>query len=146
MGARRAKADRSRGVPLVAAAMLVAFAPDGARAIMSGAKSRLAAPGDSDYAAGREALEREDWQAAVANLALVVLRWPWHDNTHAVLGQTWRKLGREDEARAALLKLAEVCDLVVLPFGNRGWKSGCEELEVLQATIRHHGVPFQAGS
>lgn len=163
---------------LLMAAGMLAAAP--AVAIMSGEESKLAPSGDADYAAGRAAFEREDWQGAIGNLTMVVLRRPWHDNAHSMLGYSWRKLGnydlsfahyekalslnprhrgalaylgesylelgRYDEARDMLLRLAEVCDYVVMAFDNQGWKSGCEELEVLKESFAEHGVPLTRGS
>jgi tetratricopeptide (TPR) repeat protein len=164
----------------MAAAVLAVLAPEPARAIMSGAESRLAASGDADYAAGKAAFEREDWSGAILNLTMVLMRRPWHDNAHAMLGHAWRKLGRydlsfesyraalelnprhrgaleylgeaylelgrHDVARATLLRLAEVCDLVVMAFDNQGWNSGCEELRDLKAAFAARGVPLPAGS
>ena len=63
---------------------------------MSGEESPLAPSSDSDYAAGKAAFKEERWQVAIANLTLVVLRRPWHDNAHNMLGYAWRKLGRYD--------------------------------------------------
>ena len=68
----------------------------GARAIMSGEESKLAPSGDADYAAGKAAFLAEDWPGTVANLTMVVMRRPWHDNAHAMLGYAWRKLGDYD--------------------------------------------------
>lgn len=164
---------------MVGMALLLALASP-ARAIMSGAESRLEASSDADYAAGKAAFEREDWPGTIANLTLVVMRRPWHDNAHAMLGYAWRKLGRydlsfasyhetlalnprhrgalaylgeaylelgrEEHARATLLRLAEVCDLVVMAFDNQGWKSGCEELLELKAAFETHGVALPGGS
>jgi tetratricopeptide (TPR) repeat protein len=80
---------------LLAAAAVLAPA-GGARAIMSGEESRLAPSGDADYAAGKAAFLADDWQGAVGNLTMVVLRRPWHDNAHNMLGYSWRKLGNYD--------------------------------------------------
>ena len=165
----------------MAAAFLsvLALVPEPAPAIMSGAESRVAASSDSDYAAGKAAFECQDWQGAILNLTLVVMRRPWHDNAHAMLGHAWRRLGRydlsfasyrtalelnprhrgaleylgeaylelgrHDEARATLIRLAEVCDLVVMAFDNRGWNSGCEELRELKAAFAARGVPLSDG-
>ena len=163
---------------LVLSATLVALVGGSAQAIMSGAESRLAGSSDPDYAAGRAAFEAEDWRGVIANLTLVVMRRPWHDNAHSMLGYAWRKLGRydlslaaydtaltlnprnrgaleyqgeaflelgrHDEARVMLMRLAAACDQVVMAFDNQGWKSGCEELADLKETFVAHGVPFRA--
>ena len=161
---------------LVAAAVAPAVAVRPALAIMSGAESRLAPSSDPDYAAGRDAFEREDWPAAIGHLTIVLTSRPWHDNANTMIAFAWRKLGdydlafehyaralqqnprhrgaleylgeayldlgRHDEARATLLRLAEVCDLVVMAFDNQGWKSGREELIDLKAGFAQHGVPL----
>ncbi len=77
-------------------ALMLALTPASARAIMSGEESRLAPSGDSDYAAGKAAFKAEQWQTAIADLTLVVLRRPWHDNAHTMMGYAWRKLGNYD--------------------------------------------------
>lgn len=76
----------------VLTAVLV-LAPGVGHAIMSGEESPLAPSSDTDYAAGKAAFQAENWQGAVANLTMVVLRRPWHDNAHNMLGYSWRKLG-----------------------------------------------------
>lgn len=168
-----------RAFALLAGLAATAVAPGEAAAIMSGAESRLEPSSDADYAAGKAAFLRKDWLEAVASLTLVVMRRPWHDNAHAMLGHAWRKLGnhelsfasyqealklnprhrgaleyvgeaylelgRIDEARATLMRLAEVCDLVVMAFDNRGWKSGCEELDDLKQAFVARGVAWRAG-
>jgi tetratricopeptide (TPR) repeat protein len=75
---------------------LFTLAPGDARAIMSGEASALVPSGDSDYAAGKAAFLAENWQLAIANLTMVVLRRPWHDNAHNMLGYSWRKLANYD--------------------------------------------------
>jgi tetratricopeptide (TPR) repeat protein len=161
-----------------AAVLLTALliAPASAHAIMSGAESRLSPSSDPDYAAGKAAFGREEWRLAIAELTLVVIRRPWHDNAHAMLGYAWRKLGdydqslaaydtaltlnprnrsaleylgeayldlgRHDDARAMLLRLSNACNHVVMAFDNRGWKSGCEELDELILAFQSQGVPL----
>jgi hypothetical protein len=74
----------------VVLAGLIALAPASTRAIMSGEESKLAPSGDADYAAGKAAFQAEDWPGTVANLTMVVMRRPWHDNAHTMLGYAWR--------------------------------------------------------
>jgi tetratricopeptide (TPR) repeat protein len=64
-----------------------------ALAIMSGEESPLAPSSDADYAAGKAAFRAGDWQVAIADLTMVILRRPWHDNAYNMLGYAWRKLG-----------------------------------------------------
>ena len=112
----------------------------------------------------------------IGHLTLVLMRRPWHDNAHSMLGYAWRKLGdydqslaayatalelnprnrgaleylgeayldlgRHDDARAVVVRLAEACDQVVMAFDNRGWKSGCEELDELKLAFAARGVPL----
>jgi tetratricopeptide (TPR) repeat protein len=87
---------RHRAALAVALAGLVALAPALTHAIMSGEESKLVPSGDADYAAGKAAFLAEDWPGTVANLTMVVMRRPWHDNAHAMLGYAWRKLGDYD--------------------------------------------------
>lgn len=77
---------------LTAFAVWVALAHP-VQAIMSGDESRRARSSDSDYADGKEAFEREEWQVAIIALDKVVARRPWHDNAHNMLGFSYRKLG-----------------------------------------------------
>jgi tetratricopeptide (TPR) repeat protein len=72
---------------------LLGLMPGAARAIMSGEASPLAPSSDADYAVGKAAFLAENWQGAVGNLTMVVVRRPWHDNAHNMLGYSWRKLG-----------------------------------------------------
>lgn len=157
---------------LLAAVVATGLGTGPAAAIMSGAESRLAPSGDADYAAGKAAFEREDWQAAIGHLTLVLIRRPWHDNANTMVAFAWRKLGdyerafahyaaaleqnprhrgaleylaeayleleRYDEADQVTLRLARLCNRVVMAFDNTGWKSGCEELdEVVEAYALH---------
>jgi tetratricopeptide (TPR) repeat protein len=158
---------------------LLLLAPLPATAIMSGEESKLAPSGDADYAAGKAAFQAEDWPATVGNLTMVVMRRPWHDNAHTMLGFAWRtlgnydlsfehyrtalalnprhrgaleylgeaylELGRAEEAQATYRRLVKVCSFIVMGFDNRGWKSGCEELEDLAAAFAAHGVPVPGG-
>ena len=88
--------SRNRAALAAVFAGLLALVPASAGAIMSGEESKLAPSGDADYAAGKAALLAEDWPSTVANLTMVVMRRPWHDNAHAMLGYAWRKLGDYD--------------------------------------------------
>ena len=90
---------------VVAAVLLLAAAP--ARAIMSGAESRLAPSGDADYAAGKAAFERDEWQAAIAHLTLVLVNRPWHDNANTMVAYAWRKLGEHELAFAHYARALE---------------------------------------
>ncbi len=52
-----------------------------------------AAIDDPDYAAGFEALEREDWAAAVVAMERVIEAQPWRDDAHALAGYALRRQG-----------------------------------------------------
>ncbi|MFO1039764.1 MAG: tetratricopeptide repeat protein [Geminicoccaceae bacterium] len=69
-----------------------------AQAIMSGQESKLAPSSDPDYAAGKAAFIAGDWEAAIANLTLVLINRPWHDNAETMIGHAWRRLGNYDES------------------------------------------------
>jgi tetratricopeptide (TPR) repeat protein len=79
-------------------AFLLAMSPLPAAAIMSGEESTRVPSSDPDYAAGKAAFQDENWPIAVANLTMVVLRRPWHDNAHNMLGYSWRKIGNYELA------------------------------------------------
>jgi len=67
---------------------------------------------------------------------------PRHRGALEYLGEAYLELGRTEEAKAILLRLARVCDYVVMAFDNQGWKSGCEELQDLKEAFAEHGVPL----
>ncbi len=67
---------------------------------------------------------------------------PRHRGALEYLGEAYLELGRIKEANATLLRLAEVCNYVVMAFDNQGWKSGCEELRDLKEAFAGHGVPL----
>ena len=67
---------------------------------------------------------------------------PRHRGALAYMGEAYLDLGRIAEAQETALRLAEVCTYVVMAFDNQGWKSGCEELNVLEASFKEHGVPL----
>jgi tetratricopeptide (TPR) repeat protein len=92
----RAMNRASTAVGCILRTGMLLTAPAPARAIMSGEASQLVPSSDPDYAAGKTAFLAENWQVAIANLTVVVLRRPWHDNAHNMLGYSWRKLGNYD--------------------------------------------------
>jgi len=57
-----------------------------------------ARPGDSDYIAGLDAWEREDWSGVLENMAKVIARRPWDDDAHNLLGFAYRKVGNYDRS------------------------------------------------
>lgn len=69
-----------------------------AYAIMSGQESKLAPSSDPDYAAGKAAFLAGDWEGAIANLTIVLINRPWHDNAETMIGHAWRRLGNYDES------------------------------------------------
>lgn len=56
------------------------------------------APVDPNFAAGKQALEAKDWQAAVAAFAKAVEKEPGNANAHNLLGYSYRKSGNLDIA------------------------------------------------
>ena len=46
----------------------------------------MAPSSDADYAADKAAFRAGNWQVAIADLTMVVLRRPWHDNAYNMLG------------------------------------------------------------
>lgn len=71
-----------------------------ALAVFSGDMSPRAPSGDADYAAGVAARAAKDWKASVEALKKVVERRPWHDNAHALLGNSYRRIGEYELALA----------------------------------------------
>ena len=67
---------------------------------------------------------------------------PRHRGALEYLATTYLELGRIDEANATAIRLTEVCDFSVMAFDNQGWKSGCEELQILKAAYAKHNVPM----
>jgi tetratricopeptide (TPR) repeat protein len=55
-------------------------------------------PGESDYAAGLAAFERQDWQGVIDQMTKVLARRPWRDNAYNLMGYAYRKLGDYDRA------------------------------------------------
>ena len=73
-------------------AMLVMTVPQAA-AMMSSDKDARVLPADDDYAHGRAAFEREDWQRVIDHMSAAVKRKPWHDDAYSLMGFAHRKLG-----------------------------------------------------
>src|SRR4051812_10825203 len=53
---------------------------------------------DADYAAGRQAVDRKDWNAAAALFERAERRYPAHADLQNMLGYTYRNLKRYDLA------------------------------------------------
>src|SRR3954451_5429009 len=84
----------------ILAALLGVAAPAGhAVAATTGGASAATSPSENpDYAAGKAAFDRKDWQAAIANLSLVQAGGPRQDEAQTMVAYAWRKLGRYDLA------------------------------------------------
>jgi Flp pilus assembly protein TadD len=80
--------------------LLATLALSGPAAIAAGGggDSVPAAQEDPNYAAGKQAVEAKDWQAALDAFNKVVARDPANANAHNYLGYTYRKSGRLDQA------------------------------------------------
>ena len=83
---------------------------------------------DLDYAAGKQALERKDWQEAARHFSQAALRDPDNADLHNYLGYAYRHLGKLDLASAErhLEELRKIC---LLP---------CEELADLEREIAEY--------
>ena len=86
-----------------------------------------------------------NYDLAFEHYARALQQNPRHRGALEYMGEAYLDLGRHDEARATLLRLAEVCDLVVMAFDNRGWNSGCDELIELKAGFALRGVALPDG-
>jgi Flp pilus assembly protein TadD len=82
--------------------LLAALTLCGAAAIAAGSDSTpssvMAAPEDPNYAAGKQAVEAKNWQAALDAFNKVVAKDPGNANAHNYLGYTYRKMGQFDPA------------------------------------------------
>ena len=151
----------------ILAALLGVAAPAGhaVAATTGGSSAASTSPSeDPDYAAGKAAFDRKDWQAAIANLSLVQAGGPRQDEAQTMVAYAWRKLGRYDLAlenyaavlarnprdRGALEYLGEAyLDLGRVDDANATRArlvqacggAGCEELEDLERAYADHGVP-----
>ena len=156
----------------VLAALLGVAVPAGhAVAATTGGSSASTSPSeDPDYAVGKAAFDRKDWQAAIANLSLVQAGGSRQDEAQTMVAYAWRKLGRYDLAlenyaavlarnprdRGALEYLGEAyLDLGRVDDANAtrarlaqacgtaaaAPSAGCEELEDLERAYAEHGVP-----
>jgi tetratricopeptide (TPR) repeat protein len=83
---------------LVLGALLVSLASTPVAAVTSGGKSEAAPPGDDDYAQGKAAFDREDWQEVIDHMTRAIEERPWHDDAHNLMGFAHRKLGDYDRA------------------------------------------------
>jgi tetratricopeptide (TPR) repeat protein len=89
----------ARCIVLGALVILSASAPAGA--VTSGGKSELPPSGDDDYAKGKAAFDREDWQGVIDHMTRAIAERPWHDDAHNLVGFAYRKLGDYDQALKA---------------------------------------------
>jgi Tetratricopeptide repeat len=61
-------------------------------------ESEQAPPGDDNYAAGKAAFERQDWQGVIDHMSRVIDERPWDDDAHNLMGFAYRKLGNYEQA------------------------------------------------
>jgi tetratricopeptide (TPR) repeat protein len=88
--------------------ILLAVVPPALAVLGDDESPPIAAPGDPDQAAAREAFQRGDWQGVVDNMAKVIERRPWDDDAHNLMGFAYRKLGNY---RQALVHYQRALDL-----------------------------------
>jgi tetratricopeptide (TPR) repeat protein len=69
-----------------------------ADAVPSDAETLPPVPGESDYAAGLAAFERQDWRGVIDQMTKVIARRPWRDNAYNLMGYAYRKLGDYNRA------------------------------------------------
>jgi tetratricopeptide (TPR) repeat protein len=82
---------------VVLGALLAAAASIPAIAVTSGGQSQQAPPSD-DYAEGKAAFERGDWQGVIDHMTRAIDERPWDDDAHNLMGFAYRKLGDYDKA------------------------------------------------
>jgi Flp pilus assembly protein TadD len=78
-------------------AILALTAAPGAVAIQGGG-SEEAGAADPDFAAGKAALDEEDWRGVIDHMVRVIERDPAHADAHNLMGFAYRKLGNFDLA------------------------------------------------
>lgn len=93
---------------VVVGAIVLSMAGAPASAVTSGGKSEQAPPSDDDYADGKAAFEREDWQGVIDHMTRVIEERPWHDDAHNLMGFAHRKLGDYDKALEAYDRALEL--------------------------------------
>jgi tetratricopeptide (TPR) repeat protein len=93
---------------IVLGAILVSIASGAAIAVTSGGMSEQAPPSDDDYARGKAAFDREDWQGVIDHMTRVIAQRPWHDDAHNLMGFAYRKLGDYDKALEAYDRALEL--------------------------------------
>jgi tetratricopeptide (TPR) repeat protein len=158
---------------LGAALFFMVFAVTPANAVFEGDTSQRARSGDSDYADGMEAWDKEDWPAVAEAMKKVVARRPHHGNAWTRLGYASRKmknydaaleaygralklnprdrpaleylgeayieLGRMDDAKSMLDRLAEECKRGMLTYSDRGFSHACSEFADLNKAYEATG-------
>jgi tetratricopeptide (TPR) repeat protein len=82
---------------IVLSALMAAMANTSATAIMGGGEPQQAPP-SNEYAQGKAAFEREDWQAVIDHMTRAIEERPWDDDAHNLMGFAYRKLGDYDRA------------------------------------------------
>lgn len=93
---------------VVLGAIVVSMAGGPAVAVTSGGMSEQAPPGDDDYASGKAAFDREDWQEVIDHMTRAIAQRPWHDDAHNLMGFAYRKLGDYDKALEAYDRALEL--------------------------------------
>jgi tetratricopeptide (TPR) repeat protein len=89
-------------VRIVVLGVLAASLPSTTVMAITGGGSEQAppSPGDDDYAVGKAAFDRGDWQGVIDHMTRVIEERPWDDDAHNLMGFAYRKLGDYDQALA----------------------------------------------
>jgi tetratricopeptide (TPR) repeat protein len=82
---------------IVLGTLAASMAGTPAGAIMGGGEREEAPPSD-EYAQGKAAFERQDWQAVIDHMTKAIEERPWDDDAHNLMGFAYRKLGDYDRA------------------------------------------------
>jgi tetratricopeptide (TPR) repeat protein len=82
---------------IVLGTLAASMAGTPAGAIMGGGEREEAPPSD-EYAQGKAAFERQDWQAVIDYMTKAIEERPWDDDAHNLMGFAYRKLGDYDRA------------------------------------------------
>jgi len=84
--------------PFTILSLLAAFALPGASIAAGGGGPAPAAPEDPDYAAGKQAVEAKNWQAALDAFNRALAKEPRNASVHNYLGYVYRNSGQLDLA------------------------------------------------
>lgn len=97
-----------RILPALAVCAVLGFGLAPAHAAGGGSSSITAAPADPDFTAGRQAIDKKDWGAAIALFQAVVAKDPQNADAFNWLGYAYRNQGDYEKSFANYTKALEI--------------------------------------